>query len=326
MITHTLQNIKVGFMELVSYYYAALPAALIFLCTTLAAIAAWVYELMRIKKLRANDRAKTEFFSDITHELKTPVSIILGAIQLMEAKRGDPAVNPLQAPAGNSAPSQDFSRDLGIMKRNCYRMLKLANNLLDVSRAEAGYCTLQLSVCNLTEFIGDLLISIQPYAAQKGLNLLFEPQSESITAPVDMEKMERIILNLLSNAIKFTNPGGTVKVVLRSEDTKVKISVIDTGVGIQKDMQAKIFERFGQVGSIRTRNNEGSGIGLALVKSFTELHGGKIRVTSELGKGSDFTLILPVISPRLAELETGYRKQKSGLDPLSIEFSDTAST
>ncbi len=295
-------------MDLVSVEIASWLAAVFFFLTTIAASIAWLHSLTEIRRMKAYDRAKTEFFSDITHELKTPVSIILGAIQLMDLK------------------NHEYSRDLVVMKRNCYRLLKLANNLLDYAKIEAGYCALNLVICNLTDYIREIISSVQPFAEQKNIELLFETQAEEINAAVDMEKLERIMLNLLSNAIKFTNAGGKVTAGIRYDDDKVIISVRDTGIGIQKDKQGRIFERFAQVGSLTSKQNEGSGIGLSLVKSFADLHRGKIKVISEPGKGSEFIVILPKTPVKQAEkgLMRNPEHHEKSREAISIEFSDSA--
>lgn len=229
------------------------------------------------------DKDITDFFINITHELKTPLSVILGAIQLLDLKN--------QAATGEQSKSAGTYQ---IIKHNCYRLLRLVNNLLDFARLDSGYLKLNPTNCNIVSLIEEITQSVMPYARQKLIELLFDTQDEEIDTAVDMEKIERVILNLLSNAIKFTSNGGKITVETHSSEEMAYITVKDTGIGIPKDKQKEIFERFRQVSSKRSREYEGCGIGLSLVKSFIDLHEGTINVTSEENKGSEFVIGLPI--------------------------------
>ena len=262
------------------------------------------------------DKDITDFFINITHELKTPLSVILGAIQLMDLK--------------NQSQSEEQDKNAGtyrIIRQNCYRILRLVNNLLDFARLDSGYLKLNPANCNIVSLVEDITQSVMPYARQKQLTLLFDTQHEEIITAVDMEKLERVILNLLSNAIKFTGRGGQIKVKIHSMDSKVHISVKDNGIGIPQDKQKEIFERFQRVSGKRTTEYEGSGIGLSLVKSFVDLHQGTICVTSEENHGSEFIISLP-----LRRLETHEDKLEEPLvsdhhskiaEAINIEFSSS---
>jgi len=274
-----------------------LNTSIVLFFTTIAFLVAWLRSLRDIKRIKAYDTVKTEFFADITHELKTPISIILSAIQLMDRHK------------------TDYNRDLLIMKRNCYRLLKLANNLLDYTKIERGCCTLEPENCNMSDFLCDVLGSIKPYAEQKNILLIYEAPRSEIFALIDREKFERVMLNLLSNAIKFTNPGGRITTTLSQDEENIVIKVRDTGIGIPKEKKEYIFDRFAQVGVHSSSKNEGSGIGLSLVKAFVQLHGGKIKVDSELGKGSEFTIALPKKNPRLEKLVNSSEKNARRYNP-----------
>ena len=229
------------------------------------------------------DKDITDFFINITHELKTPLSVILGAIQLMDLK--------------NHVAAEEQDKSAGIhqiIRHNCYRLLRLVNNLLDFARLDSGYLKLNPTNCNIVSLIEEITQSVIPYARQKQIELLFDTQQEEIVLAVDTEKIERIILNLLSNAIKFTGQGGHINVTIQTLDNMVYVSVKDTGIGIPKDKQKEIFDRFQQVGSRQSRENEGTGIGLSLVKSFVDLHQGTISVASEETRGSEFIIGLPL--------------------------------
>ncbi len=229
------------------------------------------------------DKDITDFFINITHELKTPLSVIFGAIQLIELKN-----QQLSGEQDKNAATYQ------IIRINCYRILRLVNNLLDFARLDSGYLKLNPANCNIVSLVEEITQSVMPYARQKQLSLVFDTQREEIVTAVDLEKIERVLLNLLSNAIKFTGQGGQIKVAVHSMDNRVFISVKDTGIGIPADKQKEIFERFQQVCSNRSRESEGSGIGLSLVKSFVDLHQGTISVISEENKGSEFIISLPL--------------------------------
>lgn len=227
-------------------------------------------------------RRKSEFFFNMVHELKTPLSVLLGAIQLMELKNGG------QADAENK-----ISKNMKIIKCNCYRMLRLINNLLDITKAEEGYLELKPVNCDLVLLLDEIIQSVMPYAAQKNLDLRFNSSTGSIDTAIDVEKMERIMLNLLSNAIKFTDPGGVITVSSYTSGDRILISVKDSGCGIPEKNHEEIFNRFRQLESSSSVKNKGSGIGLSLVKSFVSLHQGKIQVISEENLGSEFIIDLP---------------------------------
>jgi signal transduction histidine kinase len=237
--------------------------------------------------------------------------VILGAIQLIESKR-------------QSVDASECSdiKNFDIVRINCYRLLRLANNLLDFARLDSGYLKLNLSNCNLVCLIEEITLSVGPFANQKQINLIFDTKVEEIITAVDMEKMERILLNLLSNAIKFTYPGGKITVTTFIKGDRACISVKDTGIGIPAEKQGEIFERFQQVGSELSKASEGSGIGLSLVKSFVNLHHGSIRIISEQQKGSEFLIDIPI-----KHIEQEGRKDPpfdnhSMLEAINIEFSD----
>jgi len=227
-------------------------------------------------------RRKSEFFSNMVHELKTPLSVLLGAVQLMELKKGDPA--DLE---------NNLLKNMKIIKCNCYRMLRLINNLLDLTKIEEGYLELRPVNCDLNLLLDEIIQSVMPYAVQRKLDLRFNRLTEAIVTAIDVEKMERIMLNLLSNAIKFTGPDGVITISSYTSGDRIFISVKDSGSGIPIKNQEEIFDRFRQLENSGSVNNKGSGIGLSLVKSFVNLHHGNIRVISEETRGSEFIIDLP---------------------------------
>jgi signal transduction histidine kinase len=260
-----------------------------------------------------NSKAKSSLILNMYHELKTPISVILGAIKLMESK-------DLEDFQGR----QSVYKHMKIIKSNSYRLLRLLNNILDISRINSGNMSINPRNCNIAYLAEEITQSVSSYAEAKNLKLEFFTDTEEIITAVDEDKFERILLNLLSNAIKFSGQNGRVAVYVKAHKDRVLISVSDTGPGIPPSMHQAIFERFRQVNSSLTRHGEGSGLGLSIVKSYVELHGGKIYLKSEEGKGSEFTVELPV---RLVPDDNGSRTSKSNdscriTDSVNVEFSD----
>jgi len=259
------------------------------------------------------DRVKTEFFSNISHELRTHLCVILGSIQLIEHKMSSQSSSDVKS-----------SRHIQAIKQNCLQLLRLINNTLDITRIDSGYIKFNPVNCNVVYLVEDITQSVILYAEQKNLSLEFDTESEEIITAVDIDKIERIILNLLSNAIKFTPPEGKISVNVYSAGDKVFISVKDTGCGIPSSMRDLIFERFRQVNNTLTKTSEGSGIGLSLAKCFVELHDGSITVTSDDGKGSEFIVELPIkiCESSIEGTPQIYSGESKKTETLDIEFSD----
>lgn len=241
-------------------------------------------EIIKAKdKAEEINRLKAYFISNISHELKTPINVILCAAQLLESKKVD------------NYNINNKNNTIDIIKDNSYRLIRLINNIIDVEKGEVEELTLNLKKDNLVSLIEDIVTSVIPYAKRKELNLIFDTEEEEIIMDMDIEKIERIILNLLSNAIKFSNENGNIYIRIMLNNDDVDIVVEDEGIGISKDDIPYIFDKFIQVDNTFNRKNEGSGIGLAIVKSFIEIHNGKIMVESQVGKGTKFIVKLPKI-------------------------------
>ena len=252
-------------------------------------------------------KIKTHFISNISHELKTPINVIMSAIQLINY---------------NTKESPSYSKNkntLAIIDDNCKRLLRLINNLIDVQKHELDDTKLNLSAVNVVNLIEMLVASVVPYAESKNLNLIFDTNKEDVILKVDADKLERIMLNLLSNAIKFSKPNGEIRVTLNFEDC-LYISVADNGIGIAKENLNKIFDKFTQLDTSFSRKNEGSGIGLSIVKSFVLLHNGKISVKSDLNKGTIFLIELPLTETSNIETEDASYDNLS--ENVKIELSD----
>ena len=261
------------------------------------------------------DRLKTEFFSTISHELKTPLNVILGSVQLLKMRT---SVN------SDCAYGSSLDKYTRIMMQNCYRLLKLINNLIDITRLDSGFMRLNPVNSDIVRIVEDITLSIADFVETKGITLIFDTDIEEKIIACDGDKLERVMMNLLSNAIKFTPSGGQIEVVVHDSDDWVVITVKDTGIGIPQDKQDIIFERFRQVDGSLRREREGSGIGLSLVKSLVELHGGTVAVKSTVGKGSEFIIQLPTVL--ITREDNGEAEaavaQEINVERIDIEFSD----
>lgn len=267
----------------------------------------------KLTETKEYNKMLTEFFSNISHELKTPLNVILGAIQILSIK------DNMQISQGNE---DKFNKYLRVMKQNCYRLLRLVNNLIDLSKFDSGYLKLNLCNLNIVSVVEEIILSVAHYVENRGLSIVFDTDIEEKTVAVDADKIERIMLNLLSNSIKFTDAGGSISVNISHKEDTVAISVRDTGIGIPKDKLNSIFDRFGQVDKSLTRNKEGSGIGLSLVKTLVELHGGNISISSVEGEGSEVVMELPVRTVENEMPVAGSSTGKSKVENIKIEFSD----
>jgi len=264
-------------------YCAFLDLVAAQISASLANARAYQIERERAEKLAEIDRAKTVFFSNISHEFRTPLSLILGP--LTDALTNDAAVE------GSS---------LEMAHRNSLRLLKLVNSLLDFSRIEAGRASATYQATDLGQFTAALASNFRSACDQASLSLDIGCPTLAEVAYVDRDMWEKIVLNLISNAFKFTFVGG-ISVSLHETDGMAELRVSDTGVGIPDEEMPRLFERFHRIDGQRSRTHEGSGIGLALVAELVKLHGGSISADSEQGKGTTFTVRIPIGSAKFAQ-------------------------
>lgn len=262
------------------------------------------------------DRIKNEFFANISHELRTPLNVILSAIQVMMLSLNKEGIMDIKK----------LRNYTGMIRQNCYRLLRLVNNIIDLSKIDAGFYEIHPQNQNIVSIVEDITQSVVEYAREKSIDIEFDTDTEEKIISCDPDKIERIILNLLSNSIKFTEPGGKIFVNIIDEGDNVKIILKDTGIGIPEDKINIIFERFRQASKSLIKNNQGSGIGLSLVKSLVELHNGKINVKSRKNEGSEFIIELPVgfaegnLYEDINVMENNLEQSK--IERISIEFSD----
>ncbi len=251
--------------------------------TAVANARAYEEERKRAEALAEIDRAKTIFFSNVSHEFRTPLTLMLGPLEDILAK------HPL---------TPKVSHNLHLAHRNSLRLLKLVNTLLDFSRIEAGRIEAVYEAVDLTTLTTELASMFRSATEKAALNLVIDCSPINREVYIDREMWEKIVFNLLSNAFKFTFSGEII-VTLREWDERVELEVSDTGIGIPEDELPHLFERFHRVKGAQGRSYEGSGIGLALVHELVKLHGGTVRVKSDIGRGSTFTVSVPTGSAHL---------------------------
>ena len=265
-----------------------------------------------VNKILEYDKAKNEFFANISHELRTPLNIIFSTSQLFSFYLKDS--------------KDEFSYKLihynNTIRQNCYRLLKLVNNIIDINKLDSGFLDITLQNANIVQVVEDITLSTADYITSKNKSIIFDTDNEEIITAIDPQHMERIILNLISNAVKFTREEDLITVTVLDKFDHVQITVQDTGIGIAEDEQAKIFERFKQVDPVLSRNHEGSGIGLSLVKSLVELHNGTITVKSSYGIGTTFTINLPILKVDDHMNDLNKFETNDSVEKIEIEFSD----
>jgi DNA-binding response OmpR family regulator/nitrogen-specific signal transduction histidine kinase len=280
------------------------------------------YEMSKFEaeKLHEVDEIKSRFFTNISHEFRTPLTLILEPVkQVIERTK-----------------EEKTRDDLKVVHKSANRLLELVNQLLDISKLESGNMKLQAAPQNIIPLLKALVMSFTSYAERKRINLKFNSVEEELIVYIDKDKFEKIITNILSNAFKFTPEGGRIEVSIYQNvpdsplerGTKgvcqhAEIIITDTGIGIPQKKIPKIFDRFYQVDGSQTREQEGTGIGLSLTKELVELHKGKIKVESEEGKGTIFTISIPLgkehlMPEEMCEEENEINYKKETID-LSVE-------
>ncbi len=268
--------------------------------TAVANAGAFEEERKRAAALEQIDQAKTAFFSNISHEFRTPLTLMLGPLEEL-----------MDQPGTNL--SETDKQNLTTAHRNAMRLLKLVNSLLDFSRIEAGRQQANFSLVDMVTTTKNLAANFRSVVEKAGLDLIVK--ADSIIQPVylDSEMWEKIVFNLLSNAFKYTLEG-TITVELSCDPENAILKVIDTGVGIPENELPRMFERFHRVQNSAGRTYEGTGIGLSLVKELVRLHKGEITVESEAGKGSTFTVTIPFGKDHLAAFQSSVDRINAAID------------
>jgi signal transduction histidine kinase len=254
------------------------------------------------KKLLELDQIKMRFFANVSHELRTPLTLIIGPLeQLLQGWKDMDPVPMLKA-----------------MEANAHRLLRQVNTILDFAKADVGMLTCQYVKGNLGDILSKLVQASIPYAKKRNIEMTVSGVDEIPDTAIDIEKVETIAVNLISNALKFTSDKGKVSVCAGSHKEIIWFEVQDTGMGIPEDKIDQIFERFHQVDDQHSRKNEGTGLGLAMVRELTLLHGGKVDVRSKIGQGSVFRVELPM-KPRSPERDRRKSVGRRKIDKIVAE-------
>lgn len=254
------------------------------------------------EQLKELDRMKTNFFANVSHEIRTPLTMILSPVE--SALQGD----------FEESIDEDFLRGV---QRNAIRLLRLVNNILDFARIEEGQVKLNVEERDIVKVVENYTDVIQQTADSRGITVNFNSGSDSVPLYIDIEKIDRVLMNLISNALKFTDNGGRIDINIKQDSNNCIIEVIDTGIGIPHNKIDLIFDRFSQVDPVSTKKYEGTGIGLALAKEYTLMHGGSITVESSYIEdnprehGTKFTVTYPLGKEHLVNKENVIFSDKS---------------
>ncbi|NEO31094.1 MAG: response regulator [Symploca sp. SIO3C6] len=262
------------------------------------------------ERLMELDRQKTEFFQNVSHEFRTPLTLMLGPLESAVRQK------------------QDLPHEQSLIAlRNSRRLLRLVNQLLDLQRLDDGRMQASFCPCNLVEVVSQIVEVFRPYCEKKHLGISTQLTS-CVEVYLDLEKFDKVIYNLLSNAVKFTEAGGHITITVEPTGKQVRMQVTDTGIGIKKEQIPYLFERFRQASSSVQRSYEGSGLGLALVKELVELHGGQVSVESVYSQGTTFTILLPTGASHLPpeqvlQIPTEIQSDRAAVELAELELEST---
>ncbi|MBO3461392.1 response regulator [Aetokthonos hydrillicola Thurmond2011] len=256
------------------------------------------------ERLLELDKQKTEFFQNISHEFRTPITLIQG---------------PLESAVASKEGLSYFQSMIAL--RNSRRLLRLVNQLLDLQRLDAGRMQPSFYLCDLVEFVSQIVESFRPYSERKKLNLLTH-MIECPAVYLDMEKFDKVVYNLLSNAMKFTPEGGSISVKVQPSGAHCIVQIQDSGIGIVQEQIPYLFDRFRQAEGSENRSYEGSGLGLALVKELVELHGGRVTVESAYGNGTTFTVFLLPGNSHLPAEQIKEESSEININRATVELAD----
>ena len=242
------------------------------------------------KDIIEHEKFRNNYFVNLSHELRTPINVINSTVQL---------INSLNE--SKNVTNEKLNDYMNIISKNCNHLLKIINDIIDSSKIETGKYKINKENNDIVYIVEEAALNMSKFIEEKGINLIIDPDIEEKIISCDETEIERCIINLLANAVKFTEEGGEIRIYIKEIKDNIEITVEDTGIGISKEDQEFIFKRFEQVESTEVTKVSSSGIGLTLVKYVIELHGGYIRLESEINKGSRFTIGLPDIVQGLGD-------------------------
>ena len=230
------------------------------------------------------EKFKNNYFVNLSHELRTPINVISSTVQLINTFNKEGSIN-----------KEKLSKYMQIISKNCEGLLKIIGDIIDSSKIETGHYKINKENNDIVYIVEEAALNMSKYIEEKGLTLIIDPDMEEKVISCDATEIERCVINLLGNAVKFTPEGGKIYVFISEVNQYIEITVEDTGIGISEEDQEFIFKRFSQVDGANITKVSSSGIGLTLVKYIVELHGGYIRLESEVNSGSRFTIGLPSV-------------------------------
>ena len=236
------------------------------------------------KDIIEHEKFRNNYFVNLSHELRTPINIITSTVQLINSLNKNENIT-----------HEKLNQYMDMISKNCKNLLKIISDIIDSSKIESGKYKINKKNNDIVNVVEEVALSMSKFIEEKGLSLIIDPDMEEKIILCDETEIERCIINLLANAVKFTDEGGEIRIYIREIENYIEITVEDTGIGISKEDQEFIFKRFSQVDNTGVMKVSSSGIGLTLVKYIVELHGGYIRLDSELNKGSRFTIGIPDI-------------------------------
>lgn len=267
-----------------------------------------------IKEIKEIEILRAQFFANLSHELKTPINIIFSTFQLLNLKKEQSLQGFLES----------YEKYDKTIKQNCFRLIRLINNLVDLTKIDSGFIATNFHNYNIVNLVENICMSVVPYLENKNINLTFDTLIEDIHIKCDSDYIERIILNALSNSIKFSKDNGNILVFIDYDEDYVAIKITDDGVGIEPDKITSVFEPFIQGDKSLTRKKEGSGIGLSLVKFLVELHDGFVFFNPDIRVGSELVIKLPnvILPDEDIDITNFNAKENNTLSKINIEFSD----
>lgn len=266
-------------------------------------------------KKKEEERIKNQVLANISHEFKTPINVIYSAAQLQEQNI---TLNDWKS----------VSRYNPMIRQNCNRLIRLINNFIDLTKFDYGEFQTSITCVNLVSVIEEITTSIISFAENRGISVIFDTEEEELYCEVDIELIDRIMLNLLSNAIKYNKPNGSIEVKINVDERYIGVNISDTGVGIEQDKMGKLFNRFERIDKTLARDNEGSGLGLNIVKNMIEHLHGYIEVSSTVGVGTTMTIYFPRLDQTQEEVSCMLEAYEYDYDrdrlkkSIEMEFSD----
>ncbi len=239
-----------------------------------------------------SSKIKGMIFANLAHDLKTPIAVIESAVQMLE--RDCDIYEGTDIKLSDDERKNNIKRHLGFIRSNSSSLIRMIKNISMMCRMDNGTYVLEKTKCNIVTIIEDKVMSMIPYAKHRNIEMLFDTEEEEIDVNCDVDKIEAIVQNLISNAIKYNVNEGSININVAKTNEMVVITVKDTGRGIPQENIKGIFERYNRFIDVKENRCEGSGIGLYVVKTIAEMHGGEVGVQSEIGKGTEFIVSLPL--------------------------------